>query len=232
MNSLSVYYTTALGNLFRVGVYADASGLPGALLVQSGDNHTVNGWNTVAINPTYLNAGTYWLAELSEAGRDEWDNSSAGYGASMAVDYTYGSMPATGPPIPGGVGALVGDVGFMYASYCPGPPIFYTATPSPTASVTPIQYLNSAPVGKAAFGPVPVHKGTPLCLYLPQPALSSSWEVYNLVGQRVASFDADNAAQACWDTTAVAPGFYLVHGSIQYADGSSGSLTQKVVVLP
>ena len=68
---------------------------------------------------------------------------------------------------------------------------------------------------------------------LPVPvAPSSTWEVYNIRGQRVSTLSFALGEQACWDTTKIAPGFYIVMAKVTYANGSSGSLTQKVVVSP
>ena len=99
INSLS-FYTHATGN-FRLAIYSDSSGAPGAKQWESGDTAAAaTTWNTVNISagtPTSLTlaAGTYWLA---------WQWNSANSGPSYALgsantgDYlaqTYGSFPSS-----------------------------------------------------------------------------------------------------------------------------------------
>lgn len=61
LQSISFYVTTAAGQL-RLGVYTDASGVPGTLVAQTAAFTPVVGWNTVALTSSSLSAGTYWLA--------------------------------------------------------------------------------------------------------------------------------------------------------------------------
>jgi hypothetical protein len=85
-------------------------------------------------------------------------------------------------------------------------------------------------LGKAVLAPVPAPRGTPVCLYPDAPIVSSHWDIFNFVGESVASLDFGATAQDCWDTAGVAPGLYLVRLKIVYADGSTQTSWHKVVV--
>ena len=122
-----------------------------------------------------------------------------------------------------------------------------TATPSATASSTPV--FSSTPSGTPTanspsptfttappppanpiLAPVPVSRGTPLCLYPDAPILSSQWDVFNFVGESVVSLGFPSPFQNCWDTGGVAAGVYLVRLKITYANGSVLTFWRKVVV--
>lgn len=85
-------------------------------------------------------------------------------------------------------------------------------------------------MGKAVLAPVPASRGTAVCLYPDSPLLSSQWNIYNFVGESVASLSFGSSASNCWDTTGVAPGLYLVKLKLTYTDGTVKSDWHKVVV--
>ena len=97
IQSLSIYVTTAAGNL-RLGIYdaTGPSGGPGAKEAETNAFATTTGWNTAnVITPVTLPAGNYWLAFLTN--NDSMQNA-ANWGSSQSITYypfTYGIMPAT-----------------------------------------------------------------------------------------------------------------------------------------
>jgi hypothetical protein len=97
IQSLSIYITTAAGNL-RLGIYdaTGPSGGPGAKKAETNAFATATGWNTAnVITPVTLPAGNYWLAFLTN--NNSMQNA-ASWGSSQAINYypfTYGTMPAT-----------------------------------------------------------------------------------------------------------------------------------------
>lgn len=70
VDTLALEVTTLqAGGLFKIGVYADNNGVPGSLIVGTGDlSGASNGVRTAAITSTQLVAGTvYWLAVHANA---------------------------------------------------------------------------------------------------------------------------------------------------------------------
>jgi len=62
------FYSNASGNA-KVGIYRDVSGNPVELIVANNTSTAVSaGWNDIYIKPTYLIAGTYWIAVLGDTG--------------------------------------------------------------------------------------------------------------------------------------------------------------------
>lgn len=224
INGLCVYFTGTSGGWVEMGLYSEESGRPGTLLVKAAESTTAEGWNEFQIFPTYFPAGSYWIASLSEPHRVFWDNiSMPASSLGMETSFAYGPLPLSAPVDVVGTNRSY----LMYASYCPGPPLFFT--PTPTVTPTPA-YLRSADPSKVLLGPVPAREGQPICLYFNAAPESSDWQVYNAAGERVAALNYGAEARQCWDTTAVAAGIYFA--KIDYkAGGEAKTLTQKVVVL-
>lgn len=76
---------------WRLAIYQDSSGVPGSLVVESGDYTPSVGLNTVSISATYLASGTYWIAWQVSTGDAAyyWDNGGTVYYRS----WTYGAFP-------------------------------------------------------------------------------------------------------------------------------------------
>ena len=57
---------------FKIGIYADSSGCPGALLVTNTDytNLSPSGWYTIGVPDTALAAGDYWIAVTCQTSGD------------------------------------------------------------------------------------------------------------------------------------------------------------------
>ena len=101
----------------RFAVYADSSGEPGELMVQSGISQTTGGsaWYAASVPPTPLSAGAYWLAvHCSHASHMPFYG---GTGAIRRKEQSFGS----GPPDPWGSSddTYVGSMS-IYATYTPG----------------------------------------------------------------------------------------------------------------
>jgi phospholipase C len=92
--------------------------------------------------------------------------------------------------------------------------------------------LGKPNVQKTAFGPVPAHKGTPVCVFYERPVTSSHWDVYNLAGSKVSSLDFGTEPNPCWDSSAVAPGIYMIRSALKFPDGSSKTVWNKVIIQP
>ena len=120
ITSLS-FYTHATGN-FRLAIYSDSSGAPGAKQWESGDTAAAaSAWNTVNISagtPTSLTlaAGTYWLAW-------QWNSANSGpsyaSGSANTGDYlaqAYGAFPA-----PWSGGTLSTENWSLYGIYSSAP---------------------------------------------------------------------------------------------------------------
>lgn len=227
VNGLSVWLTGTTGARVQMAVYADNSNTPGNLLFTSSEATTIEGWNSLSVYPSFLSAGLYWVSLMAEQHCYYYASASELSARAMETSITYGPMPTQAPS--GIVGT--GTSYKMYASYCPGPPIFSTPTPTLTVTPTPILYKATSN-GTLALGPVPAKQGTPVCLYFDQAPRSSSWEVFNVRGQRVSALSFGLGEQACLDTTSIAPGIYIVRAKVEYAGGGTGTLSQKVVVLP
>jgi len=106
-----------------------------------------------------------------------------------------------------------------------------TSTPTPTGTLTPLVTLTSTedPVSRVMLGPVPINSGGDLCLYAPKTVQSAHWQVFNLVGDRIAnlSFGPGNE---CWNTAKTAPGLYFIKLDIAYSDGTTGGELRKVII--
>jgi hypothetical protein len=116
-----------------LGIYGDASGVPGTLLAQGSRTGVIaNSWNSVSIVPIDITAGTpYWIARLAVAGGSVVTRGNNAAGNPDRVDTrTLSSLPQTFSP-----GASFPHRASMYAGTAAGgtPP----PTPSPTTAPTP-----------------------------------------------------------------------------------------------
>jgi hypothetical protein len=98
VTSISFYCGNPTGNT-KVGLYSDTgSNYPKVLLIGPVEKTScsVNSWNTLPVTPTYLTAGTYWLAEV-DSGNGAGTNS----GTAGTITYqplSYGNAwPSTAP---------------------------------------------------------------------------------------------------------------------------------------
>jgi hypothetical protein len=105
LQSISMPITTA-GISFLLGIYADASGAPGALLASSALATSVVGLNTLTIpGSVVLAAGKYWITVQNQSGMGGYYDST-GLGAyNSSVTWT-GALPSSFPS-GGGSGAFL-----------------------------------------------------------------------------------------------------------------------------
>jgi hypothetical protein len=102
VDTLSIYLDPAnRATAIALGLYADAGGVPGALLAQGSRSGAPGGaWLSIAIPPTTLTAGQpYWIARLAQAGGDlvtRIDPSAANPDRTDSV--TSATLPATFTP--------------------------------------------------------------------------------------------------------------------------------------
>lgn len=90
-------YASGSGN-WKLGIYADNSGTPGALLAANNNvNPVVAGNNIFIIGPVYLTAGTYWIAILTDSPNREYNLNTGeaayilSYGFSNSLPTTFSS---------------------------------------------------------------------------------------------------------------------------------------------
>jgi hypothetical protein len=81
------------------------------------------------------------------------------------------------------------------------------------------------------LGPVPARAGEALRLFCPNALASSTWTVYNIAGQVVATTSFGASSAPSWSTANVASGVYLVRVHYVTQAGQAASVIQKVVVL-
>jgi hypothetical protein len=60
---------------------------------------------------------------------------------------------------------------------------------------------------------------------------SSNWQVFNMMGERIANLAFGGSGSQCWTTTGTAPGVYLVDVDLVYTDGTKANLRRKIVVV-
>jgi hypothetical protein len=78
---------------------------------------------------------------------------------------------------------------------------------------------------------MPVRDGDPVCLYPNDPIQSSQWEIFNLMGESLASLSFPTGQNNCWSTAGVAPGVYIVQMKLTYADGHAAVVKKKIVIV-
>jgi hypothetical protein len=149
--TLSIYLDSSnRSTSFELGLYADASGVPGALIVKGASNAAASGsWNSVAIAPTTINGGSaYWIARLSTAGGDLVTRvNPAIANADRSDTRTILTLPGTF-----NAGGSWPHQTSMYAGSASGP------TPTPTPTSTPGTGGLGA-VGDSAVEPTPDGSG-------------------------------------------------------------------------
>jgi hypothetical protein len=91
-------------------------------------------------------------------------------------------------------------------------------------------FQTSASVGGNVLAPVPASIGQPICLYSAKELIASTWTVYNLMGERVASLSFTTQPAECWPTRGMARGLYYVKLVMTFDDGSTATQWQKVVL--
>ena len=108
------------------------------------------------------------------------------------------------------------------------PTVTFTPTQTLTPTYTPTQFLSS--LGGAVLAPVPVSAGNPICLFPDRPITGSQWDIFNFVGESVASLSFSAPLYNCWNTQGVAPGIYLIRLQLSYSDGTTATQWKKIVV--
>jgi hypothetical protein len=102
LQELSFYVSEPAGRL-RLGIY-DSSGpdqLPGRLIASTSELAAVRGWNHARVaTPTWLAAGTYWLAYLSDDNALHFRRAGQDSGTSFAAAYPYAALPLEYPANP------------------------------------------------------------------------------------------------------------------------------------
>jgi hypothetical protein len=132
--SESIYISALSGN-YRLAVYADNAGQPGALLSQAGPFVATLGWNTQPMPSVHLAAGTYWLAFQAAP------NLQVAFSTGTSGIEAYRSGTGfTAFSDPFGTATSGNTLWSIYASFCPdlGYLVTATATPSSTPTCTPI----------------------------------------------------------------------------------------------
>lgn len=200
-----------------------------------------NQWEDATCTATTLSAGiTYRLILESNLST----SSTAGYNW-----VNYGTIPALNPATYGGsalsaqtssgvntwANVADSDSSFRLGLVAtPTPTMTSTPTNTPTPTITPTPdptpVYDASDLGKAVLAPVPAPAGTKVCVYFDKPPVSCAWDVFNVMGQRVASLSFAQMQGNCWDTTGVPPGVYFVEIKITYQDGTTAQIVKKAVI--
>lgn len=136
-----------------LGIYSDASGVPGSLLAQGAlDTVRSGGWNDVAIPATALSTSTpYWIARLALAGGPLVTRvESSATNPDRTDTRTVAALPSTFD-----AGASWPHRTSMYAAALAGASPTPTSTPQPTPTPTPTPAPTPTP------SPVPTPTATP-----------------------------------------------------------------------
>ena len=107
------------GKTVQLGIYADSSNSPGALLGSTNATVVSPGWNQIWLNsPVYLANGTkYWLGYMFyDAGYSYAYTSNGTYQIGLASNSQYGSLPAN---LTGAMGVDYWYHVGVYAGTCP-----------------------------------------------------------------------------------------------------------------
>src|SRR5689334_4609438 len=97
LGSLTVYLdSSSRSRQIFIGLYANAAGHPGALLVQGTSSAPRSGtWNTVSISPVGVIAGTrYWIAVLGTSGPLQFRDSVGGCSSESSAQSNLTALPA------------------------------------------------------------------------------------------------------------------------------------------
>jgi hypothetical protein len=144
VTSLSIYLDASnRATQLELGLYADGSGAPGALLAKGALSSVTNGaWNTVAIPSNALTNGTaYWVARLSTAGGDLVTRVNPAVANPDRTDTrNLTTLPASFTP-----GGSYPHLTSMYAGNAPASTPGPTPTPTPTATPTPTPTATPTP---------------------------------------------------------------------------------------
>jgi hypothetical protein len=80
------------------------------------------------------------------------------------------------------------------------------------------------------LGPVPVPRGGNVYLFPNKPINSATLEIFDLIGEIEARVTYTGSDQLVWNTGNIAPGIYMAVIKTDYADGTTGTTVQKIVV--
>jgi Big-like domain-containing protein len=136
ITSMSVYVgaidSVVANRQYRLAVYADSAGQPGALIaVSAAGTLTANAWNTLAVTASLAGSTNYWLmfntnGRTASVNNMYYNSGAAGQGAYSTGSVSFGTWPATFP--------AVTTTTFVYSLFA----TFGTDTTPPTVtSVTP-----------------------------------------------------------------------------------------------
>ena len=137
INAIS-FYTDTGGLSCVAGLYTDNGGTPGSLIISSGYQSQVSGWNTLHIAPTTV-SGPFWISFRPNGIGNEFAGSGfiSGY-ANMTL----------GDPLPGTISGFTswGNLAWSaYASGCAVPVNTPTPTSTPTVTATPTNTFTVTP---------------------------------------------------------------------------------------
>jgi hypothetical protein len=90
-----VFYVRTVSGHLTLGLYSDSSNVPSTLLASTASFTPTTGWNTVAVTPTQLSAGKYWLAFMIENDGLGFQNNNGVAGRLCYTTPGYGTMPSS-----------------------------------------------------------------------------------------------------------------------------------------
>jgi len=165
LNSMTLLVTAAGGRI-RAAVYTEVGGVPGTLMVQSLPQDTGVGWNLIALTPTVMPIGYYWLAYQIENGEFARGFASGTRWAYYAAPFDV--FPAT-PPV-----GLVLDIDStlpVFGNFCPQDTYTPTITQTPTITGTATNTFTQTdtPTESPTESPTDTPTDTPTITFTPTP---------------------------------------------------------------
>jgi hypothetical protein len=112
----------------------------------------------------------------------------------------------------------------------PTPTITPTWTESPTSTVSPTALPTVAAPSQQFLAPNPAHVGDSVCLGFGGETVTTHWDLYNFIGERVGTLAAPAQVWPCYDTGSLAPGMYFVMVDATKPDGSVQKVQQRLAV--
>lgn len=164
----------AVGGQVQVGIYSDAGGVPGNLLVQSGVSNVAPGVNYFNdVSGVNLPVGDYWLC-VSTYGAAQLTYVTGSAGSEYVAPFGGGSLPALFPA--GSFGNRNWSI-VMSETFCSNTPV-PSYTPTPTGSPTHTPTITPTPPITATYTPTvsPTPSGPTTFVYVnPEGACSAAF---------------------------------------------------------
>jgi hypothetical protein len=105
-----------------------------------------------------------------------------------------------------------------------------TSTLTNTATITNTPSYSKSGLGKDVLGPSPARSGEKIYLFTQKAPLQEHWDIYDVLGQRLAILDFTSGQSGFWDTQGVGRGLYFIKITLTYLDGTTQVEWQKATI--